>query len=221
MPFKHSVLLTFGLLTSSFLFAQQKVSGFFEPEAKVIWYGIDYTHAKYIGGMFSGAMPGLMEPGEFKNLVVPFLNGLVIKEHGKYNLEKTFSKAYIKIDTSLIAYINRGMDVKNFQTYDNIEHHIEKSKIQESLQNYPIPLVENTFGIIVFTETINKIENHTSYYVTVFDNSNKKELFSFYIDAPFHGGSVKPHSSFTILNMLEQIRKSEYRNLEKKYSDKK
>ncbi len=68
---------------------------------------------------------------------------------------------------------------------------------------------------------INKIASQTSYSITVFDNNSKTELFTEQIDATMHRGGAKAHSGYTIFNMLEQIKKKEYKNWQKKYAGKK
>jgi hypothetical protein len=213
------LVLAFVLFLPSLSFSQTDATGFFKQDAKVVWYGFDFSHAKYIGAMSNGAQQSFSTSREFKYLVAPFLNGLVINEAYKYDLQTVFYKDQVTVDTSFVNQANRTIDEKNFQTYDNIEYKINPDQFSDLISAYSIPSGEG-FGIVVFVENLNKIKNLASFYITVFDNTTKQILFVQQIEGRMLGGGFKNYCAGSIKYAFDEIKKNHYSTWKKKYSKK-
>jgi hypothetical protein len=215
---KRILFFSFFFIFFTISFSQNRAADFFNDDENVIWYGFDFTHAKYIGAMSNGAQQSFASTKEFKFLIIPQLNGLVIKEPLKYNLENTFGKNLVRIDTSFVNNSNsKNIDEKNFQTYDNIDYKINPSDFAGYITNYKFPTNEKGFGIIVFVEDVNKIKNKASYYITVFDRQSKEILFVEYVEGRLLGMGLKNYCAGSIKYIFDEIEKTYYKKWRIKY----
>jgi len=204
-------------LFQGILVAQEKASDFFNSDQKVIWYGFDFSHAKYIGAMSNGAGQTFASTREFKYVIIPQLNGLVLKEADKYDLENIFKKSSIEIDTSFVNKVNNKIDEKEFQTYDNIEYIIQPSQFQDYITKLAFSNADASFGMVVFVESINKIKNKGSYYITVFDSKSKEIVFVEHLEGRLLGMGLKNYCAGSINFIFDEIKKTYYHQWEKKY----
>lgn len=212
-------VLALVLLLPNLSFSQTDAADFFKQDAKVVWYGFDFSHAKYIGAMSNGAQQSFSTTREFKYLVAPFLNGLVIKEAFKYDLQAVFYKNQVTVDTSFVNQANLTIDEKDFQTYDNIEFKINPDQFADYITAYSTPSEEG-FGIVVFVENLNKINNLASFYFTVFDNKTKQILFIQQLEGRMLGGGFKNYCAGSIKYAFDEIKKNHYSTWKKKYTKK-
>ena len=211
------LLLLASITFSASLLSQNTAKDFFLPGTKVTWYGFDFSHSKFIGAMSNGAQQNFTSPSEYKNIVIPQLNGLVLKEQRKYDLGRIFIKSQVSIDTSLVGAFNRKIDEKNIQTYDNIDFRFDTSAVAEYFEKYSFPSSASGIGILVFVEQANKIKNQAAFYFTVFDISTKKILFIEHMEGRMLGGGFRNYYAGAIHYVFDEIERTFYEKWKKRH----
>ena len=94
------------LTASSFSFAQKYSAKDFFTAKELVWYGIDYSKAKFIGsfGQFKDA--GEVTGDALVNKYFSGWNLVIIREPEKYNIAKFFHKESSKNDLNAITKVN-------------------------------------------------------------------------------------------------------------------
>lgn len=133
------------------------------------WFGIDYTNCYYI---MSYDFPSVSDL-ESK---IGAWNNLVLTEREKF-LVKPFKGKTLAYSIDMVTEINEGIDVKSRISNDaSLGTHMDKSQIQEIVNNYQIPDDLSGIGLIFIAECYNKPDEQGAYYVTFFDIASKKVM---------------------------------------------
>lgn len=133
------------------------------------WFGIDYTNCYYI---MSYDFPSVSDL-ESK---IGAWNNLVLTEREKF-LVKPFKGKTLAYSIDMVTEINEGIDVKSRISNDPmLSTHMDKSQIQEIVNNYQIPNDLSGIGLIFIAECYNKPNEQGAYYTTFFDIASKKVL---------------------------------------------
>ncbi|HXD92905.1 MAG TPA: hypothetical protein VNX01_06795, partial [Bacteroidia bacterium] len=91
-------LILFSLLIGSSIFAQTNKNAIFGDD--LVWYGIDYSKAKFIEDC---------QPGQLKNIMFAW-NVLVVNEANKYDVAKSFRKKNVFNDLAPVMKHNKDID---------------------------------------------------------------------------------------------------------------
>src|SRR5690349_21636929 len=97
---KTFLLVVFGLF-SGILTAQLNSSDIFKEDA-IVWYGLDFSRAKFIGKFDQGAGINSINEFELINKYIPAWNELVINQPERFDLKRVFRKNYIYNDLTSV-----------------------------------------------------------------------------------------------------------------------
>jgi hypothetical protein len=181
----------------------QPVKNFFRSDEPVVWIGIDFSEMRYFGD------PGTVSPAEMKRLSHA-INELVVYEPERYAIGKALRKKFLVNDLSVTAAVNDRMDESRIMTVsaDSLrrlskDHIIGMVKQYEFKQNYG-------FAFAMFMEGMDKTKEEATLWVAVIRNKDKEVLIAQRLKGKAAGISFRNHWARPVLEVLEEIRKTEY-----------
>lgn len=159
------LFLTFSMLKA------QSVREIFD-ELAVVYYGIDYGHAKFTG-VFDQYVRDGKDENQVKSKFFTDCNEVVLLEKSKYNISKNFQKPSVIYHLDMINKKN----LESVTTNNVLPKRLDSEKIQHIVNTYDTG--EDTgLGLVFITDEYNKYERIGAYYVTFFDISSKKVLLT-------------------------------------------
>src|SRR4051812_35861785 len=117
------------LLVASFgTFAQTRYNARdFFTEKSIVWYGIDYSKAKFIGSFAQFKDAGVMDGPALRDKYFPGWNNLVTREHEKFNVAKFLKKDTQVNDIASVEKLNSEVDADKIMQ-DN-DYTLEESEL--------------------------------------------------------------------------------------------
>ena len=105
-------------------FAQKQMSKVFDGKTKIVFLGLDFTQAKFIGE------EGFKDPYKLKTYYLSNWNALLEEEYAKYNLPLNSLKArHYETNTSDLMILNDGIeDIED--AIINGSHYIDEKDVQ-------------------------------------------------------------------------------------------
>jgi hypothetical protein len=205
---KNYVFL-FGLLmaisTTATLQAQNE-SEFFE-NTKAVWYGIDFSNARFIGSH------GFTNPSDVKARFFNMWNMIVLNEYKKYDVGETYRKNIVKNDLSIVDERNQRPDPYKMVTNDN-SYQLSEADIASMIKEYPTEGQNGALGAVFIVESFNKNTNLGHIWVTFFDPATKEIVFLKKSSQKPGGFGLRNYWARTVYNTLKQHKK-EYDKWEK------
>ena len=171
MLMKKLIFFVFTLFLAAEASAQFTMPDLFSGKAKVVFLGLDFTQAKYIGRI------GFTDPAAIKNQHMVSWNNLIEAEPKKFSLEKPLKLKdgqYTAQVTDMIKY-NKAANVE-----DNIiddEYTITEDKVKKSVAKYSLT-DKDGIGVVYVVESLNKTAETLYAWVTFIDLASKKVIYT-------------------------------------------
>jgi hypothetical protein len=159
-------------------------------EKTVVWYGLDFTHMKFIGqpdihGNFYKA-PDYVVKYYFRDW-----NLIPIKEAAKYDIKESFEKEFVYYDVDTLLYRNSKYNPDSLISFSNA-YAINPAIIPELVKSYS-GVAKEGIGVVYIVESFNSIDQLATYYCVVFDIASKKIFMQEKLTGRPQGGSVKTY----------------------------
>lgn len=177
---------------------------------EVVWYGLDFTKAKFVGQFDQGfgAMPATGT--DMKNKWIPQWNALIAKEPQNFKIKEAFRKDNVYYDMAPVNEINSKIDVDNCMSFNTGK--IEKADIDAMVKKYGAGDKKEGTGLVFIVENFNKGTEMADVYVTFFDIASKKVLFSEKMSGKAMGVGMRNYWAGSIKAILKAIDTTEYKN---------
>jgi hypothetical protein len=179
---------------------------------EVVWYGLDFTKAKFIGAFDQGMGIAGATGTDMRNKWVPKWNDLIIKEQDKYSVKDAFRKESIYYDIAAVNALNSKIDVDNMMSPNPTK--IDKSEIPNMVKNYSGDKKEG-LGVAFIIESFNKNDKVADLYVVCFDIATKKVLICEKMSGTPAGGGMRNYWAGAIKDVLNQIDGGVYKRWKK------
>lgn len=197
------ILFTIGLFIGvSSLNAQDKSAVFSTNE--VVWYGLDFSKAKFVGQFDQGAGIAPATGYEMKNKWVGQWNALIAKEQPKFDLRKAFHKDNIYYDLEPSNTFNKKMDADACMTYNDASK-LDNSVIEKMIKDYPLGEKKEGIGCVFVIEKFDKSADNAVLHVTFFDIKTKKVLLCERQEGKPVGIGMRNYWAGAIKAILKQI----------------
>ncbi len=168
---KKTALFIFALMASTHIFAQNTMSDLFAGKAKLIFLGLDFTQAKYIGKI------GFTDAGAIKNQHMVSWNTLIEAEPKKFSLQKAFNlkddQYASKVDDMI--KLNKSVDVEGNITND--AYTITEDQVKKSVSKYALS-EKDGIGLVYVVESLSKTDEKLYAWATFIDLNTKKVLYT-------------------------------------------
>ena len=159
-------------------------------EKNMVWYGLDFTHCKFIGqpsvhGNFYKS-PEYVIKTYFKEW-----NMIPIKEADKYDIKKAFEKEYLYFDLDTAIARNKRFPSDSLIAFSNA-YTLNTMAFPDIIKSYG-GVAKEGIGVVYLVESYNGIDEIATYYCIVFDVASKKILQQEKIVSEPHGGNLKTY----------------------------
>jgi hypothetical protein len=205
-----SVVFILSFLMASTAFGQSK-SDVFNPGTEITWLGLDFSGAKFIGDR-----ERLGSESDIRHLL-DAINELMIKEADKYNVAAAVQKKKVEYATEVVNEHNAELDVLSLISSDGKDHvHLNPSGVEEIIASYDFK-GKSGIGMMFNVESLNKLIEEGSFWVTFVNMGTKEVLFTERLTAPPSGFGMRNFWAGSVNGVLAKIKKKEFENWKKKH----
>lgn len=209
MNFK-TIALMFALAAVSPVFAQSK-SDVFNPDTEIIWLGLDFTGAKFIGDR-----ERLGSTSDIRHLL-DALNELMVKEADKYNVAAALKRKQVQNAIEVTMEHNAELDILSLISAEDNDHvHLSPDLVEQIISDYDFK-GKSGIGLIFNVESLNKLIEEGSFWVTFVNMGTKEVLFTERLTAPPSGFGMRNFWAGSVNGVLAKIKKKEFENWRKKH----
>lgn len=170
-------------------------------EKNIVWYGLDFTHCKFIGPLtVYGKEPSYIVSNFFKDW-----NIIPAKEQNKYDLKDVFDKEYVYYDIENMIEKNSRYNSDSLVSR-NSTYRLNMADIPAMVSSYS-GVAKEGIGVAYIVESFNNYTNMASFFVVVFDITTKKILFEENITGMGRGVNMKNFWAGAFFEALEKNHK--------------
>ncbi len=191
---------------SSGLIAQDSKIIFSSTE--IVWYGLDFTKTKFVGGGF-----GYGYGYDLKIKFIPNWNALTLNEPQNFDLKRAFRKNKVIIDIRSVNKINSKIDPDECISYN--EANITKDSVTAMVKLYKDFEKKEGVGLSFVVVNFNKSMQRAEIYVAFFDIATKNILLCEKMGGKAGGAGLRNYWAGAIKAILVQIDEAEYKNWKK------
>jgi hypothetical protein len=182
---------------------------------EIVWFGVDFSKAKFVGAFDQGMGAGPATGSDMKNKYAPAWNDLIAKEQPKFDIKKALHKDNVIYDLKTINEINKSMDAEACMVYN--EGKIDPNEIPAMVKKYNADVKKDGIGLTFIVENFNKNTQMADVYVTFFDIASKKLLFTEKVSGKAMGVGIRNYWAGAIKDILKQIDEREFKNWKTKH----
>lgn len=211
---RNLILTSIFVISTSISFAQNTAQDFLSGD-EIVWYGLDFSKAKFIGAFDQGAGAAPITGYELKTKYIPAWNALIVNESAKYDLKRTFKKTSVFNDLSIVEKINSTIEADNIMSYNDYKFDDVDKTINSIVNGYAVGEKKQGIGVVFIVESFNKGQQQGTIYVTIFDIKTKKVLIKEKIIGKAGGIGMRNYWAKSILSVMIQVEKTFYKQWKK------
>ncbi|MCE6992549.1 hypothetical protein [Dyadobacter sp. CY323] len=207
---KKLLFIAFVLLTAGNVSADNTMADLFAGKTKLVFLGLDFTQAKYIGTV------GFTDPSAIQNQHIVSWNNLIEMEPKKFSLQKAFN---LKDD----QYASKVADMIKFNkaasVADNIidsEYSITEDQVKKSVSKYALSETDGV-GLVYVVESLNKTAEKLIVWATFIDLKTKKVLYTEKVEGKAGGFGFRNYWAGGVYKINQEIDSKLYKKWSKSY----
>ena len=158
---------------------------------KVIFYGVDFSHANLYGFRDS---PGTIKSG------LERINDLFISESKKYDIGKYFKKTVIKHCLESTDKNNAKLSVEKMLS-DTRYVELNDKQIRKIIAD--LSCCGDECGLVLIAENLNKAEENATYLVVFFNGNTKEIIYSKRASGKAIGFGIRNHWGGSIYKLMK------------------
>ena len=207
---KKLLLFVMVLLVGGKVSAQNSMADLFSGKAKLVFLGLDFTQAKYIGKI------GFTDPGAIQNQHMVSWNNLIEMEPKKFSLQKPFS---LKDDQYMskvedMVKLNKAANVADNITDD--AYSITEDQVKKSVAKYSLS-EKDGIGVVYVVESLSKTAEKLTAWVTFIDLSTKKVLYTEKVEGKAGGFGFRNYWAGGVYKINNEIDSKLYKKWSKQF----
>ena len=181
---------------------QQAIFNRMGPE--IVWLGLDFTQVRMVGPL------GTVDKNELIQLFED-INMVVITERSKYNFEAALRKDEVPYNLEIVTKLNSEIDPNKAIAYASQEERarLNEEAISVLIKQYHVENKEG-IGLVFFIETLDKVREQGTMWVTFFNLSDRNVLFTERMSGTAGGISFRNHWARTVYEVIDQIRNTKF-----------
>jgi len=200
-------LILLFLFTGSSVFAQINKSMIFGDD--LVWYGIDYSKAKFIGDF---------QPEQLKSTMYAW-NIVVVNEANKYDVAKSFQKKNVYNDLAPVLKHNKEIDENQAISINQYKFDNADETVASIISSYTGGEKTEGLGLVFIVESYDKPRTKAIYYLTFFDIKTKQIIYSEKIsEGPPSGFGLRNYWASTIFKVMKDVEQYKYASWKFKFS---
>ena len=202
-----AVLVTF----FSGLSMAQEMQDIFDRNTRVVWLGLDFTGAKFIGDR-----ERFGSTSDTQHLIEAW-NDLMIKEKEKYDVGLAIDKIKVEDAVEVTKDHNASLDVTEIFSSDPKDHfHLKPDDIIAIVADYDFKDLTG-IGVMFNVESFSKTNEESAVWITFINLENKEVFFSERLTGKPGGFGMRNYWAGSIYSMLKNMQKKEFEMWRKKY----
>lgn len=190
------------------LFSQVNKSAIFGDE--LVWYGVDFSKAKFVGEISNKEGTGQKPEGEIKSKYIPAWNMIVVYEPNKYNVAKFFKKSHVFNDLNPVIKHNEDIDETKITSYNEYKFDKPEETVTQIVASYSAGEKTEGLGLVFIVESYNKTKELGTYYLTFFDIASKQIIYAEKNSEIPAGIGLKNYWASTIYKVMKRVEDSRY-----------
>jgi len=204
---KNLFILTFLSFTTIVGYSQSK-ERITKGDEAITWLGIDFSQLVFIGTAAQWEDAGEISTSELKNKYFNAWNQLVTDEPEKYDIAAAAQRGSVAYALKVTDKVNNNVDKDFFSNDPDDFYHLKESDISQLVRNYNFQ-GEKGIGMMIFAESMSKLRESASYWITFVDMNSKKLIFTHQVTAKT-GMAIgfKNYWAKTIYNALKETKKN-------------
>lgn len=199
-----TLLFLFTFSSHILLKAQDLNSIFSTSKTPITWIGIDFSHVKLVGS------DGFKDPEAIVNRHFPSINYLIVEESDKYNLEKSFMKSEIDFNLEVTDNLNAEIDFIDL-VINKSAPRLTKENLQSFADSYDFKGITTPVVLVFVAESLNKLAEKGTYHVVFINTTTREVIFTDRMSGEVGGMGFRNYWARPIYNILEQIRRKQFR----------
>jgi len=196
--FLLTLLLAVFILAPS-VHAQKKSKRKKGPSGKVVFYGVDFSQARFIG------KEGFTDPPELQENFLPKWNHLIINEEEKYDVKKALNKSNLEYYFDVVTERNAAVDPEVLVTNSN--HSISKEDVTKVVAGLGSEAHTSGLGAVIVVESFDKRSDIGTMWLTTFDIATLTVKKTQRMSAKARGFGIRNYWARTIFEVLEDAQK--------------
>lgn len=205
---KKLLLIAFVLFNAATVAtADNTLADLFSGKGKLVFLGLDFTQAKYIGKI------GFTDPMAIQNQHIVSWNNLIELEPKKFSLQKAFNLKddQYKSKVEDMVKLNKSVNVEKNITDD--ESALTEDQVKKGVGKYALS-EKDGIGLVYVVESLNKNSEKLVVWVTFIDLATKKVLHTEKVEGKAGGFGFRNYWAGGVYKVNQEIDK----NLFKKWS---
>lgn len=206
---KKTLFLFVTLFVSTLTFGQNTMADLFSGKAKVVFLGVDFTQAKYIGKI------GFLDAAAIKNQHMVSWNMLIEAEPKKFSLAGPLKIKDSNYESKVSDMVE--LNKKNAEVEGNIideNYSITEDQVRKHVATYKLS-VKDGIGVVYVAESLSKTAERMTAWVTFIDLGTKKVLLTEKIEAKAGGFGFRNYWAGGISNINKSIASKYYKQWSK------
>jgi hypothetical protein len=190
--------------------ADNTMADLFSGKSKLVFLGLDFTQAKYIGKI------GFTDPMAIQNQHIVSWNNLIELEPKKFSLQKAFSLKddQYKSKVEDMVALNKSVNVEKNITDD--EYSITEDQVKKSVAKYSLS-EKDGIGVVYVVESLNKNAEKLVAWVAFIDLATKKVIHTEKVEGKAGGFGFRNYWAGGVYKINQEIDKSLYKKWSKSF----
>ncbi len=210
---KKIIFLALSIFSFSNNFSQSTSAIFGE---ELVWYGLDFSNAKFVGGFDNMVKSSEKTETVLKNKFIPAWNTLILNEPAKYDLKKTFKKTVVSNYLTDVMNRNSKIDETKLMSWNAFAFENPGKVIESTVSKYTSGEVKSGVGVVFIVESFDKTAIMANVYVTFFDISSKSVLLTEKFSTVPMGIGVQNYWAGSVFKIFKQIEDKKMKEWKKK-----
>lgn len=187
--------------------ADNTLADLFSGKGKLVFLGLDFTQAKYIGKI------GFTDPMAIQNQHIVSWNNLIELEPKKFSLQKAFNLKddQYKSKVEDMVKLNKSVNVEKNITDE--QSALTEDQVKKAVGKYTLS-EKDGIGLVYVVESLNKNSEKLVVWVTFIDLATKKVLHTEKVEGKAGGFGFRNYWAGGVYKVNQEIDK----NLFKKWS---
>lgn len=213
------LMIVIALLSVAGISAGQKTAPAVFTQDEIVWYGLDFSQARFIGMFDQAAGAGEASSWELKHKYVPAWNALILNEPNKYDLQKTFQKSRVFYDLKAVEKSNAEIDEDEIQSHNAYRFENPEETISRIISSYTAGEQAEGIGLVFIVEYFHKDDREAAVYASFFDVATKELIFTERLTASPRGIGLRNYWAGAIHRMLRDIEKKQWKKWSKNHTE--
>lgn len=196
---KSSYILWIFLFVSINAFPQ-KHNAFFEKEATLTYFGIDFSISRLIGD------EGFKDHDKIKNYYFNEWNDLIIREKDKYKIHSALgykaNSLNYNYNFDMIREVNENSDIEKIII--NRNYTLNSDEVKKHIESLPLSN-ETDYGAILIVESFNKLEEKGTIWFALIDLKEKETIILEKFIGNCSGFGIRNYWAGTINDVIKKI----------------